>query len=104
MEHEFMSQLTSAAIVVYLLQWAKSCPIIPWITEHSKGISRLTSAGLAAVSAIGVHYSFDAEAGRLVVEGLTVSGLLHGLWLFGNQFALQQLAYDAVLNKSPNGV
>lgn len=92
-----LSHLTSAAIVVYLIQWLKRASWVPWLTPETTTLSRIVSAILAAGSAIGLHVAYDSAGGVLTVTGLTVGSLLHGVWEWLNQFALQQLAYDVAV-------
>jgi hypothetical protein len=97
---ELLSQLTSAAIVVYALQWLKSTSLVSFITAETKTLNRWLSALGAFTGAVGIHFAFDVSAGSLVITGLTVTGLLHGGWHWINQFALQQLMYDAAVQKA----
>lgn len=98
-EHVFISQLTSAAIVVYGIQKLKEAKWFPWLTDTTHTLTRITSAFLAVIGAIGVHVAFDQHSGILTVTGLTVTTILSGAWHWANQYALQQMIYDSVLNK-----
>lgn len=92
MDQEFVSQATSAAVVVYSLRLLEYW--FPWmVTLPHQGKIVLAAVG-AVVSAIGVHYTFDVEAGTLTVIGLTAAGLLHGTWHAIQQFAAQQILHD----------
>jgi ethanolamine transporter EutH len=97
MENELISQITSAAIVVYLLQAVKRSHLIPWLTMETATLNHLIAVCAAAVSAIGIHFAYSAEEGTLVVTGLTLSGLLHSGWHVLNQYAMQRITYDAVV-------
>lgn len=109
-EHELVSQLTSAAVVVYALQWMKRSKLFPWVCQEKKTILRALSAVGAALSAVGIHFAFatvEAASGTytITISGLTLLSVLHGTWHWVNQLALQQLAYDATLdNKKPASV
>lgn len=93
---EILSQFTSAAVVVYLLQQVKHARWFPWISIETKRANRIVGALLSIASAIGVHFAYDGSAGTLLVSGLTVAGILHGAWHALNQWCLQQVTYDAV--------
>ena len=102
MDQEFLSQLTSAAVVVYALQWLKRSTLFPWITMESERLNRLLAGVGAAISAAGVHFAFavaENTSGTYVItiSGLSLLNVLHGLWHVVNQFAIQQLAFDAVV-------
>lgn len=97
MENELVSQVTSAAIVVYLLQSLKRSQWLPWLTMESARLNHFVAVGAAAVSAVGVHVAYSADEGTLLVTGLTASSLLHSIWHIANQYALQRITYDAVV-------
>lgn len=99
---ELLSQVTSAAIVVYLLQWLKKTKLVTFITVETTTLNRMIAAIGAAIAAFGIHWTYDASVagGQLVITGLSFSALAHGAWHWANQFALQQLAYDAATSKA----
>lgn len=94
---ELLSQFTSAAIVVYALQWIKGAGWCQWLTMETESLNRVVAAIAAAGSAIGIHAAYDTTGGVLTISGLTLAGVIHGVWHWANQFALQQLAFDAVV-------
>lgn len=96
---EILSQFTSAAVVVYVLQLIKRSTWFPWLTIETKKANRIVAALGAAASALGVHFAFDMQAGSLLITGLTVTGVLHGGWHWLNAMAIQQTLYDGVVAK-----
>ena len=106
---QIVSQLTSAALVVYALQWLKRSKLFPWITAETTTLNRWVGAAAAGLSAIGIHLAFTATAGTpgsyvITVTGLTLPNVLHGVWHWANQYALQQITYDAVTSKAVTAV
>lgn len=104
MQQELLSQLTSAAMVVYGLEAIKKMEAVAFITDKTKGLNRLLGALGALLAAVGIHFAFDttaAEAGTYVITitGLTTASVLHGVWHWASQWALQQLAYDSAISK-----
>lgn len=95
------SQVAVAALVTYFIEWMKNSdhPLFKWINEHKTGLLRALNAALAAVAAVGVHYTFDPTAGTLTVTGLQASAIAHALWEWAKQWAFQQVTYDAVVSK-----
>lgn len=93
------SQLASAALLAYLLQWVKTRNWIPWISEHTKGINYLITGVLSLTAAVGIHYQFDSASGVLTVGGLHLSSIVHGLWEWMKQWAFQQGASDLIFSK-----
>lgn len=76
------------------LEWLKRNQYITLITERTAWIAqRGLGILLAVAAAVGVHYSFDPVAGRLVIDGLTWAGV----WTVGTetirQWVLQELTY-----------
>lgn len=94
---ELLSQLTSSAMVIYFLQTLKKSSWFPWLTAETKTLNRLVGFLGAGLTAVGIHFAFDVQQGQLLITGLTFSGLLHGAWHWAQQYALQQLAYDAAV-------
>ncbi len=94
------SQLASGALLAYALQWAKNSKLVPFITEHTVGVNRTLTGLMAFIAAIGIHYTFDADAGVLVIGGLHTQSLLHGFWAWISQWAFQQGASDMIFTKT----
>lgn len=110
MDGALISQLTSAAIVVYLLQSLKRTGwytrLAAWMPMKDEHVHRVVSAVGAFLSAEGVHIAFTGDA----VAGWHLSAtippamvLLHAFWDWAQQFALNQLTYDAVAQRAGTG-
>lgn len=97
MTDQLLSQLTASALVVYTLQALKKAAWMPWLTDRTHTLNRLVSALGAALTAVGIHLSFDSTTGTFMATGLTLTALGHGLWEWINQFALNQLLFDGVI-------
>lgn len=93
------SQLAGAALLAYLLQWIKSTKLLPWVSEHTKGINYALTGVMSLVAAVGIHYQFDSTSGVLTISGLHTSSVLHGLWEWLKQWAFQQGAADMIFSK-----
>jgi hypothetical protein len=107
MDGAVISQLTSAAIVVYLLQYLKKTAWYPKfaaaVPMDAAHVHRLVSAAGALLSAVGVHIAFTGD----VATGWHFAGtipplheIVHSAWDWAQQFALNQLTYDAVLQRA----
>ena len=94
------SQLAGAALLAYLLQWVKSSNLIPWVSEHTKGINYALTGVSSLIAAVGIHYQFDAAAGVLTIGGLHANSVLYGLWEWMKQWAFQQGAADMIFSKT----
>lgn len=95
---ELLSQLTSSAVVIYAIELLKNTGWVTWITADTKTLNRWLAVFGSLLAAVGIHYSYDATAGALVITGLTTTGLLHGTWHWAQQYAITQLAYDAAID------
>lgn len=84
-------------VVVYVIEAIKRLKMVPWLTQETKRLNRVVALVVAAAAAIGIHFSFDETAGVLMVSGLHWSGILHGLYEFAKQAAMQQFAYDVAI-------
>lgn len=95
-----MSSVTSAGLLVYLIEWAKKSPLVRGITPDRKTLLRVINAVSALALAVGLHWAYDPEARQLVIDIPTVGTVVAGLWEWGKQWALQQMAYDGIVAKS----
>ncbi len=95
---ELTAHLTSGAVVVYAIEYAKRVNWIPMTTD-TRVLNRVVSTLLAAGVAFGINATYDATTGRLVVEGLTYLAIMSALWEWIKQIVLQQVIYDTVATK-----
>lgn len=96
---QIISSLGSAGIVVYFIQWLKNNPKFAFIGPGTKWMSRALGAVLAGAASVGITTMFDSTTGTLTITGLTTVGIAKAVWAWANQMALQEMAYDATLNK-----
>jgi len=98
-EGVILSTGTSAVIIALLVQWLKTAPWFPWLSTLP-GYGRINlavSAFLAALASFGVQFAYNAEAGTLIISGLTVAGLVSGAWHWLTQLAAQHVVYQAAV-------
>lgn len=101
-ESLILSQIGSSALVVFLLQKAKESKWFPFLTTETAKLNRVVAVIAAGLVSVGVHTTFDKSAGTLVITGLTVSGILHGLWAWLNSYAVQHSIYKVTtINSIP---
>lgn len=107
MEGDFVQHLTSAAMVVYLIQWFKACPryqrFVQWTPIANAWVHRIVSILGAIAGAEGIHFAVtgDFSTGWNVALAVPpVLTMLHATWEIVNQFVLQQLGHDFLTNKS----
>lgn len=97
MEESIVStQLTSSAVVVWLIQYLKSAGWLRFMTDDTGKINRAVSAVLALLTAAGIHITFDSTAGILTIAGITLANGLHFAWAAAQQFVGQEIIYEMV--------
>ena len=94
-----LTQATVAYYVAATIEWLKHASWFPVLQPHMKRAQRWISIVVAIAAALGINYSFDAAAGTLLITGLTLSTIGHGLI----QFAMQEIAYTKLIQSSKNG-
>jgi hypothetical protein len=94
-----MTQFTSSAVVVYVMQKLKNAAWFPLLKQGSATISRVFSVVAAALVAVGINYTWNPATRGLLVTIPTLAGFALGLWHWLNQFALQETVYQATVNK-----
>lgn len=97
-----VSIITSSAVSVWLIQQLKQATWFPWLAAKAKTGSRLASALLAALSAAGLQWQWTAATHTLVITNLTLVVVALGLWHWLAHFSLNEVIYQAALNK-PSG-
>ena len=97
-----LAQLTASAVIVWLYQKLKEASWFPALSDStSLFVQRALAVVLAFATALGISYSFDAEAGNFVVTGLTFSGAVAAGWAALQAFVTQQLVYHGVFKPAP---
>ncbi len=98
-----MTQFTSSAVVVYVMQKLKQASWFPLLQAGQANISRAVSIIAAAAVSLGIEWSWtkDASTGThtLIIMNIGIWTLLHGAWHWLNQYALQETVYQATTNK-----
>lgn len=95
----FVTQFTSSAVVVWLIQKLKNASWFPWLQHGQATISRLFSMVAAAAVAIGINYTWNPTTRGLLITIPTTYGLAVGAWHWLNQFVLNETLYQATINK-----
>jgi hypothetical protein len=85
------------AIAVWLIQNVKTSkvPFFSWINENTPGISRFVSVLAAALTAVGVGWSFQSDSGVLTISGLSWTALATFVWHVTKNYAFQHVMYKS---------
>jgi hypothetical protein len=96
---ELTAHFTSGAMAVYAIEWLKGKSWCPWITADTKTLNRFISGAAAALAVMGISWSYDPSVGGTITLP-ALSLLLTGVWEWLKQFSLQQVLFDAVVQKA----
>ena len=100
MESELTAHLTTAAVIVYGIEWLKQRGGFRWLNIETKRLNRIVSGICAAIAAAGINWTYDPALGTLVVTGLTWTAVLTTASEWVKQFMVQQVLYDGVVQKA----
>lgn len=97
--NEWGASLVGAYIAsVFMQQWKRSG--IGGLSENQTRMAKRAIAWIvAAISAAGIHVSFDAAAGELVISGLLWRSVLEATGEIVRQYVAQQVVYHGVVQK-----
>ena len=101
MEQQVLSQVVMAWVVTQAIQRLKRWKDLPWMTARTDTVNRIVGIILAFFASLGIMFTFDPEAGTLVVSGLTLSTVLAGVWTWVQQVVLQQIIYRGAVKETP---
>jgi hypothetical protein len=95
---EITAHFTSAAAIVYGIEYLKQWGAFSWITTDSKKLNRIISAIVALVVSLGITFQYNKTTGDLIIHNLTLT-TLGVLWDWAKQYLAQQVIYDGVIAK-----
>lgn len=98
-----MTQFTSSAVVVYVMQKLKSADWFPLIQDGRVWANRAISIGSAGLIAIGVNYTWNPQTRGLLLIIPPLSVMAVGLWHWLNQYAMNEMLYRATVARTPSG-
>lgn len=89
--------LVYSGVIAYIcsaaIEWLKQQKWFPFLTMESSTLNRWVARLVAALSVVGIHATFNATEGTLLLSGLTGAGLLTAALEFFRQYLFQQVAY-----------
>jgi hypothetical protein len=88
-----ITQAVISYIVVAFIQWLKRAEFFPWLTIDTEKLNRAVGAFLALVTSAGILWTFDKDAGTLMISGLTYANGVTFLTHFVGQFVGQQYIF-----------
>lgn len=86
-------QVPIAIIASHAIEWLKGKPWFPFANIDTAWANRITAALFAFGTAIAIHVTFNSADGVMMISGLRVHTIAHGLWAAVQQYALQHFVY-----------
>jgi len=95
---QMQEQVVIGVLASYVLEMLKKAAWFPALTENStKFIKQLSSVVVAVCSALAITYSYDPALGRLIVDGLTLANMGHGLLVFFTSLIAQHATHTLLI-------
>jgi hypothetical protein len=82
------------------MEWLKKANWFPWVSAQSDKANKIIAALLAAITAAGIHYTYDASAATLTFTGISLAGMGHAVWHWLQSYAVQETVYRGAFHKS----
>lgn len=98
MEQELIGSAVIAWMVAKGIEIAKGLSWLP-LDATTERLNWWAARGLAAATAVGIHFTFDPQAGSLVITGLTLAGIGHAVLEYAKQLFLQEVAYKKFIRE-----
>lgn len=101
---EYKIVIGLGAIAAYLIKYLQGSKYFPWITAEAKKITLVVQGVLALLASLGIGYSWDPAAHSLMITGLSLTVVFHGLMTWISQFAIQHGFTNLITLGQLNGV
>lgn len=100
-----VTQATSAAIFVYVMQQLKAASWFPWLKDEGQiALKRVISVLAAITIHTGIHFIWNPGTGevwrQVVINLPTPWIMLVTIWHWAGQFVTQELIYQITGNKA----
>ena len=92
-----LSVFSSGVASVYIIELLKKSPLFPFITKHTVVLNRYIGILASGAATLGISFSFDSQAGSLLITGLTFTTAAHSAWHWFTQWAVQQFVYTTAV-------
>ena len=92
-----LSVFSSGVASVYVIEFLKKTRLMPFVTQHTVALNRWLGVIASGVATLGIGFSFDSEAGSLMITGLTAATIAHNAWHWFTQWAVQQFVYSTAV-------
>jgi len=100
MENLILDQISSAAIVVFILEWLKKQSWFTWLTDEStKRVKAVFSLVFGVLAVAGVGYVWTPDAHTLTITGLSLTTIVVALFEVIKQYVTQKFIYKLVKPK-----
>jgi hypothetical protein len=86
-------QVAIAGAIVWLIEKLKSWHAFPLMAPDTGTVNRWVAIVLSGVATLGIAATFEPDAGKLTITGLTATGIVTGGWEWFKTFVFQELVY-----------
>jgi hypothetical protein len=98
-EHELIGSAVTAWMAAKGIELLKRLSITPWVNYNSDIVNKWLSRVVAFFTTLGVHASFDHNAGALIITGLTFASASSLVLEYARQYMLQEVAYKKFIRE-----
>lgn len=90
-----VSQIKVNGFVSVIIQYLKvsKLAIFDWVSTNTPWVTRGLSATAAALTAVGIHWTFTVASGTLTITGLTLSAIIGALYGIAQNYLFQHAWY-----------
>lgn len=91
--------LLIALVTPVILEWLKTQPWMPLINQATPTLNRITAVLVAVGQVVGVSFAFDADAGTLVIAGLSLGNIARMGVTALMAWITQEIVYRRAVNR-----
>ena len=94
-----LSMFSSGVASVYAIELLKRIKSIPFVDEQSRVLNRWLGVIASGLATVGIGFTFDSQAGTLLITGISLATIAQTAWHWFTQWALQQVLYQSAFEK-----
>lgn len=94
---ELQFQALLAMAIPNVIQWLKGTSWFPFANFSGGSINRVFSWTIAAATGLGIAFKYDPAVGSVLITGLTIAGITHGLGHVVFQLLANHYVYKTIV-------
>lgn len=100
---EYKLVIGLGALAAYVIKFLQGSKYFPWISAEAHKITLAVQALLSLGTSLGISSSWDPAAHSLLISGLSLATIFHGLIGWLSQFAIQHGFTNLITLGQANG-